>query len=404
MQQPADESHPDAARVVLGLGGTVDFELEWDAAALGRLARELGIGVDDLDPRPPITDERSLLTVVLGHLAEGTGGEHFAASSDTVRRFAARFDHRVTLGGTNIRAAIAMALLDVPATVHVVEVDETMDRLLPPGTAVLSSGTSPALDPHLVVQYPAGARVRLTDAEIVAPHPNRVIVTNDPPNRLLTLAPGLGEAVRRAEVVMLSTLNAIQEPDVLAERLTQLEEVMTQAEPGTLVLWEEAGYHLDGVRDAVKDTVVRLADVYSMNEDELALFIGRGVDLLDPEDVAAALDELAVVVPAPTLVLHTKHWALARGARAPWLRAALRGGIAAATARYVHGDATTAGDLAGVGRFLPDAASAAFATALESRRADVVCEPGYRPDVARPTTIGLGDTFVGGFVAALVRP
>jgi sugar/nucleoside kinase (ribokinase family) len=33
----------------------------------------------------------------------------------------------------------------------------------------------------------------------------------------------------------------------------------------------------------------------------------------------------------------------------------------------------------------------------------VRCIPGFRLDVAEPTTVGLGDSFVGGFLAALVR-
>jgi hypothetical protein len=45
-----------------------------------------------------------------------------------------------------------------------------------------------------------------------------------------------------------------------------------------------------------------------------------------------------------------------------------------------------------------------FATALEERMGAVVrCVPGFRLDIAQPTTVGLGESFVGGFLAALVR-
>ena len=33
----------------------------------------------------------------------------------------------------------------------------------------------------------------------------------------------------------------------------------------------------------------------------------------------------------------------------------------------------------------------------------VRCVPGLKMDVAEPTTVGLGDTFVGGFLAAASR-
>jgi len=45
-----------------------------------------------------------------------------------------------------------------------------------------------------------------------------------------------------------------------------------------------------------------------------------------------------------------------------------------------------------------------FAARINERLGDAVrCIPSRLLDVAAPTTIGLGDTFVGGFLAALVR-
>ncbi|PWD50110.1 hypothetical protein C8046_04925 [Serinibacter arcticus] len=397
----ATVARTEAERIVLGLGGTVDVEVVWDAQALGAAARELGVGVGDLDAHREIVDERSLLAVLLALVAAGRGGERFAASSDLVRAFATRFTSVVTLGGTNIRAALAMAVLDVPATIHMVDVDATVRRLVPPGSVLLHTGVSEALDPHLIVQFPAGARVELTDGVVVAPHANRFIVTNDPPNRLLTLAPGLADAVERADVVMLSTLNAIQEREILAERLVELERVVTHRRADALVLWEEAAYHVPHVRDEVSAVLAAIADVYSMNEDELEAFVGRGVDLLDADDVSAALDELAAVVPARTLVVHASCWALAVGERAHELRAALRGGITMASTRYVHGDAMTRADHDATAALVPRADAVELARALERRRSDVAVEAGHRFDVDHPTTIGLGDSFIGGFVAAL---
>lgn len=388
-------------RIVLGLGGTVDLEVEWDADLLGALARELRVGLADLDVHAPIVDERSLVVVLLALLATGRGGERFAASSDLVRAFGRRFTCRTTLGGTNIRAALAMAVLGVPATIHLVDVDDTVRALVPPGSALLHTGESAALDPHLIVQYPQGARIELHDGVVVAPQPNRFIVTNDPPNRLLTLAPGLGDAVERADVVMLSTLNAIQEPEVLTQRLAELVALGRRARPGTTVLWEEAAYHVPHVRDEVSAVLVELADVYSMNEDELEAFIGREVDLLDPADLSGALTELAAAVPARTLVVHSKYWALAAGERAHDLRAALRGGITMAATRYVHGDAMTRADHNATAALTPRADALELARALEALRPDVAVEAGHRLDVDHPTTIGLGDSFIGGFVAAL---
>ncbi|WP_281861884.1 ADP-dependent glucokinase/phosphofructokinase [Salana multivorans] len=395
---------PGAGEIVMGLAGTVDVELAWSAETWSRLAREEGIRLADLDPLVPILDVRSALRVTLALMARGRGNEVFLASSAIAWALADRFPHRVTLGGTNIRAAILMAILGIPATVAVVDVDPTMRRLLPPGVVVLRHGDSASLDPHLIVQYPADAVIELADGEIRTPAPNRVILTNDPPNRALRLAPGLAEAARRARILVLSSLNAIQEADVLAERLAELGAIVASLDPGTLVLWEEAGYHVESFRARVTAVMAPLAHVYSMNEDELGAFVGRTVDPADVDDVARALAELRRIVPARTIVVHSSLWALAVGDDAEALRPALRGGITAAGARYLHGDALDRAGYDAVAALDPDPANLARAGALADLVPGLVVEPALRLVTADPTTIGLGDTFVGGFVAALARP
>lgn len=399
---PSASTRPaQASEIVLGLAGTVDLELEWSAARWSQLAQTWGVRICDADPDLEVVDERSLLQVCLGLMVRGVGSERYLASSAIAYDFAARFEHRVTLGGTNIRAAIALAVLGIPATVAVVDVDPTMERLLPAGVEVLSVGTSERLDPHMIVQYPAGAVLELLDGSIRTPHPNRIILTNDPPNRLLHLASGLPDAAVRARLVVLSSLNAIQEPAVLSERLAQLTELVSALPEDTLVMWEDAGYHRPELRGEVTAVMVGLAHIYSLNEDELAEIIQRPVELHDAADVAVALTRLRDLVPAPTLVVHTKHWALALGERAAQLRPALRGGITMASARYLFGDGLTRAQYDEVSRLRPQEATKRLAWDLERLLPDLVVEPALVLRTDSPTTIGLGDTFVGGFVAAL---
>ena len=78
--------------LVLGLGGTVDYEIRWDAAVLSALAEGYGIRSDELTTTTPIIDERALVVTVLAFLATGGGGERFVLSSDIVERFAAHFE------------------------------------------------------------------------------------------------------------------------------------------------------------------------------------------------------------------------------------------------------------------------------------------------------------------------
>lgn len=186
-----------SARLVLGLGGTVDYEIRWDAAVISDLARHHGVRRAELAAPGPIDDERALIVAILALLERGVGGERFAASSDLLETFAARFETAVTLGGTGVRAGIALANLGIPSTQHLVSIDDNVRRLMPPIVDWVCSASADTLDPHLIVQYPAGAVVALADGEIVAPSANRVIIANDRPNREMAIAPPARRAPAR---------------------------------------------------------------------------------------------------------------------------------------------------------------------------------------------------------------
>lgn len=395
-----------STRFVLGMGGTVDYEIRWDPAVLERLAAEQRVGPEDLDLHAPVGSVRDLVRSVLAFVRDGVGGERFVASSAIVEAVAARFDKAVTLGGTCVRAAIAMDALGVPSTVHLVSIDDTVRRLLPASVDVVSSAEQDSLDPHLIVQYPAGTRVRLRGAdgetELVAPHPNRIIYANDPPHRELRLAADLPEALGGADVFLVSSFNVIQDRRTLDDRLARLQDAMRALPPGALVVFEDAGYHVPALSLRVRDEMARSVDVYSLNEDELQAYLRRSVDLDDPRDVALAVGELHALVPAPTLVVHTRSWALAVGERAETFRPSLVGGITMASTRYRLGDGFTADDYARTGTLAPSVTGVAVAGGLAELLPGAVVVPALDlTDVAAPTTIGLGDAFVGGFLAAL---
>lgn len=79
-------------------------------------------------------------------------------------------------------------------------------------------------------------------------------------------------------------------------------------------------------------------------------------------------------------------------------------GIVVATTRYAHGDEYTDDDYELMRNRPRRAEAEEFAAALERRMGGIVrCLPGFRLDIAEPTTIGLGDAFVGGFLAATAQ-
>ncbi|GAA4193275.1 hypothetical protein GCM10022219_14860 [Microbacterium oryzae] len=382
--------------LVLGLGGTVDYEVRWNAATLDALADEFAIRRAELTTSAPITDERSLVVTILAFVAAGGGGERFVTSSEILERFADRFEKAVTLGGTGVRAGLALDQLGIPSVQHLVSIDDNVRRLLPSSIRYVCSATEDSLDPHLIVQYPAGARVQLVDAEVIAPAPNRLIFANDAPNREMALAADLGRELADADIFLVSGFNTMQDAALLERRLDALLAAMRSLPDGALVYYEDAGFYRREFSETIRARLLPRIDVYGMNEDELQEYLGRPVNLLDVADVSAALQDIHRLIPAPALAVHTRYWALAIGPEAHRHEAALESAVRMAATRFRLGDRFTSADLDETGALPRHAGGARVVASLP----DVTGVAAFDIDVASPTTIGLGDTFVGGFVAA----
>ena len=392
---------PGAA--VLGFGAALDREVGWDADVLTARAARLGLGPADLAAvrDRPLRTERDLVASVLGHLADGSGGEHHVEDPAVLAGFAAGLPGVDSLGGTCVRAAAAMDLLGLGATVHLAFDTPEVRALLTPGTEVLVADGWDEFHPHVIVQFPRGAQVRTDLLDVTAPRENRLIYVNDPANERIRLSPGLGDAVATASVVLVSGLNAVRDPALLEDRLTDVTDALSRRRPGSLAFYEDAGYHVPGAARGVRARLAPFVDVVSLNDEELAAVAGAVLDLEDPEAVHAAVSDLARSLGVRTLVVHSGRWALAHGEVDEVVRDGLRTGVSLATSRYLHGAAATRRTAEKVlGHAVPDGLGrfAARLTTLGAGRTVVVPVPPVEP--ATPTTIGLGDTFVGGFLAA----
>jgi ADP-dependent phosphofructokinase/glucokinase len=391
-----------ASSVVLGIGGGVDCELALSAPIVEQLVDVYRVRTAELSAPAIVRSERDLVISILTYVRNGGGGEHFVASAEALRTFARRFPHRLTLGGTSVRAAIAMSRLGVPATLHLVTINDVVRRLLPADCDYICSGTEDTLYPHLIVQYDRDLRVRAGDIDLRAPSANRLIYVNDPANEALRLSDELGALLRGARIFLISGLNAVRDQGVLDQRLSELRCHMDELPPEAVVVYEDAGFHEPALSQRVRDALLGVIDMYGLNEDEMQAHLGSAVDLLSPTDVARALTSLRTLIPAPTLVVHTRYWAAAIGDAADEYATALNGGMVIAGTRYAHGDDYTDRQYHLMRRRPRRSEAVTFAAALERRMGGLVrCVPGFHLDVAEPTTIGLGDTFVGGVLAAV---
>lgn len=387
--------------ILLGLGGCVDIELNWDALTLSRLAQDWGITAAEVNADTVIDSERSLVVTLLGLMQGGRGGERPVSSPDVVSAFAGRFGRRRSLGGTGVRAARALALLGRPCTVHVASMNDLIAQLLPRQVAVVAGTFNTRIYPHLIVQYPAGGCVDLGTSKVVAQQANRLILTHDPDSVRLPLNPDLAEHVSKAQVILLSGFNAISDLDLLTRRLGELRQALSRRRTGTVVMYEDAGFHRRELRAVVIDQLAAAWDVHSLNEDELRSYLGRDIDLLDAAQVAAAVPEAAGHLGCRTLVLHTHLWALAFGKEARRYRQALAQAVATASARFWKGDQHTQAEVAAAA-MMPTSQAVRQFLADMSVDGDDKWEFVPVPDIgSAATTVGLGDSFVGGFLSAL---
>ena len=72
-----------------------------------------------------------------------------------------------------------------------------------------------------------------------------------------------------------------------------------------------------------------------------------------------------------------------------------------ASTRYLYGDGFTEAHYAAVAQLAPSVAALAFAAGIEAELpGQVNCQAAILLRTDQPTTVGLGDSFVGGFLAA----
>lgn len=391
-------------QIVLGLGNNTDYEIEWNSQVFEHLILEYGISDSELCPNTVIASIRDLLISILGFLKNETGGERFVTSPQIILDFARLFRYKITLGGTPVRAAIAMRKLGYTSALHLVTMNEYVRTLIPQDSPWVCSNDRDSLYPHLIVQYCKDTCVQAGDINIRTKQSNRIIYVNDDDNLLMKLNPESASLAADARVFLISGFNAMHSSDLLVSRLETLLEIVDSLPSDALVFYEDACFHDPALSAQVHKALCDVIDIYSLNENELQEYLGREISLLDAVDVYVALKDLSCLIPVPIIVIHTQYWALAFGGHADRYAKALEGGTCLATTRFRCGDDFSRSDYQETEGLPPRTESAQFAADLRTLAGDMVCcIPVVQVNETRVTTIGLGDAFVGGFLPALVE-
>ncbi len=392
----------NAELLVLGLGGTVDYEISWNNDVFQELVDSYSIKIHDVVKSEVIRSERELVCTVLACLLHSTGGETQVESSEIVKSFSARFEKEITLGGTGVRAAIAMRKFGITTTQHLVSIDDNVRRLLPEGSKYVCSADTDSFDPHLIIQFNPSAAVNVGEKLIQPSKADRIILTCDPPNEILLISPELKDILPNAHVFLISGFNSIHEREILESRLEQVKTASTHLSDKGLIFFEDAGYHRPEFREIVMKNISQYCHFFSMNEEELQNYLDRKVDFTNAQIVVEALEAIRSVVKVPNLIIHTKAWSVMLGANSKDYEATLFSGMAMATTRYVYGDAFTVENFASTKALPRNIGALSIASVVNDRLGQTgLLVPAFEVECASPTTIGLGDSFVGGFLLEL---
>jgi len=391
-------------RIALGFGDNIDYEIVWNSKVIENLIIQYDIRNDELDINKVINCERDLVISILSFLKSGTGGERIVSSSAIIEHFSQNFEKRITLGGTPVRAAIAMRKLGYTSALHLVTINDHVRRLIPQDSPYVCSNTKDGLYPHLIVQFGKDTCVKASDIDICTSQANRIIYHNDDDNITMNLNEDFSNLITDARILLISGFNAMQSEELLTNRLESLLRIMEKLPKDALVYYEDAGFYEPRFSQLIYRTLARNINIVSLNEDELQAHLDRKLDLLDVFQIKEALVGLQKLVPVPVIVVHSRYWALAYGENAPSFWKALKGGITMATTRFRYGDDFTVDNYKRIESHSPNKEGAIFADALNKLLGDkTCCVPVAHVEQSNATTVGLGDAFVGGFLPALSR-
>lgn len=390
-------------KIALGFGNNIDYEIVWDSRVIEDLIAQYDIHHDELDVNRVISSERDLVISILSFLKAGCGGERFVASSDIIEQFSQKFVKKITLGGTSVRAAIAMRKFGVTSALHLVTINDHVRSLIPPDCPYVCSSTQDRSYPHLIVQFDKAAHVKAGDIALCAAQANRLIYHSDTDNITMSLNQDFADLITDAQVLLVSGFNAMQSEALLISRLESVLKMMARLPEDAVVFCEDAGYYEPTFSQIIYRTLAKRLTILSLNEDELQGYVHTKLDLLDVFQITAALAELQKLLPIPVIVVHTRHWALAYGEGAARFSNALKAAVTMATTRFCYGDDFTVENYEAVAALSPHEANATFADDLNRLLGGrICCVPVARVEPTVATTVGLGDAFVGGFLPALL--
>ena len=165
--------------IYLGFSNTVDYEIKWDETHFLQFIEKTGIKNAEIKRIESIEGEKDLASSILYHMKKGLGCGMTVEDPKIIEKYIAGSKYRVTLGGSNIRAAEIISALGGKAVVHLVSRNRDTEELMPEHVSIIGGEQFRCCYPHIVIQYPKGMHIVVNDIDFITPRENRVIYSAD---------------------------------------------------------------------------------------------------------------------------------------------------------------------------------------------------------------------------------
>ena len=127
--------------IVVGLGNNIDYEFDWSGLDFQSIVDSHRIRFAEIqNVSVAVKSERDLVIAILNRIYRQSGGEYFLESPVLATDFARSAAKKITMGGTGIRAAIALAKIGVATTAHLVTMNDSVRKLTPALCSVIWGG------------------------------------------------------------------------------------------------------------------------------------------------------------------------------------------------------------------------------------------------------------------------
>lgn len=427
-QIPADiQAHKSSGlKVVMGYTSDLDVIIEWDGQAFKDIISAYLKQAPGLREGDTIDSMESFARILSYYMINGLGGEIDITDIEVCRYLESRFKTAPVLGGTCAQGAAALNAIGFPVVVHITDRSKEVCALMdgPGMEAVTDRGSVPIMQSatneppvrHMILQYPKGEKLSVNGAVYETPVSNRLIMDYDTIHKILPIDKCFLDYCEanagKMLVYSVSGFNGIIDRGIMEKKIDEIAahyKRVKEHNPGCVIFLEGACYLNAELKNLVFEKLARVIDIYSMNEEELVEHTAKHGVYTDKQDLSSILEGLTFMIgryPVRGMVLHTKDYSMYFGGSfcgADFEKGLTIGNLMSAT-RARTGKYGTFDDCSETLSLPLSPSGIAFAQQLKRIRTErnVYIVPSRYMEHPK-YTIGLGDTFMAGFMTSFVN-